>query len=142
MPRFPLEQFLKNARALEKRVALALAESALNLSQYRLLSEFAGGGSLTASELSVRLKLAKPTVTHLLKQLQTMGVIEVRTDPRDQRSKKLALTRHGKLRLKIANDALSALAGRLAKEVSAEQMKLLQQLELSATDSANHNVPP
>lgn len=139
---FPLEQFLKNARALEKRVALALAESALNLSQYRLLSEFDGGHSLTASELSVRLNVAKPTVTHLLKQLQTMGIIEVRTDPRDQRSKKLALTRHGKLRLKIANNTLNALAGRLAKEVSAEQMKLLQQLELSATDSANHNVAP
>lgn len=142
MPRFPLEQFLRTARVLEKRVALALTESALNLSQYRLLSEFGDDRSLTASELSARLHVAKPTVTHLLKQLQTMGVIEVRNDPRDQRSKKLVLTRHGKLRLTIADDALNALAGRLAKEVSADQMKLLQQLEFSGTDSANDKPSP
>jgi DNA-binding MarR family transcriptional regulator len=138
MPLFPLEQFLRNARVLEKRVALALAESALNPSQYRLLSEFGDDRSLTASELSARLKVAKPTVTHLLKQLQTMGVIEVRTDPRDQRSKKLALTRHGELRLKIANDTLTGLARRLAKELSPEQLGLLQQLDLFDTNPVDN----
>lgn len=133
MSGFPLQQFLRNARALEKRVALALAEAALNLSQYRLLSEFDGDRSLTASQLSRRLDVAKPTVSQLLKQLQTMSVIEVRSDPNDQRSKKLALTRHGRMRLKIANDMLAVLGKRLAKEVSHEQLAVLRQLDLDQT---------
>jgi DNA-binding MarR family transcriptional regulator len=131
MSAFPLQQFLRNARAVEKRVGLALAESALNLSQYRLLAEFGNDGALTASELSERLRVAKPTVTHLLKQLQNMDVIAVRTNPKDQRSKKLALTRHGRMRLKIANDVLAALGERLASEVSADQLAALRDLDLN-----------
>jgi DNA-binding MarR family transcriptional regulator len=74
-------------------------------------------------------------VTHLLRQLQAMGVIEVRADPHDQRSKKLALTRHGRLRLKIANDMLATLAKRLAKKVSPDQLGLLRQLDLSTIEN-------
>jgi DNA-binding MarR family transcriptional regulator len=109
---------------------LALAESALSLSQHRMLVEFSKCDTLTVSELSVRLNVAKPSVTNLIKQLQTMGLINIRPDPNDLRSKRLTLTRNGKLRLKIANEYLAALEKRLAKCCSPEQLSALRNLEI------------
>jgi len=130
MNRFPLQTFLRNARALEKLITLALTESALSLSQHRMLVEFSKCDTLTVSELSVRLNVAKPSVTNLIKQLQTMGLINIRPDPNDLRSKRLTLTRNGKLRLKIANEYLAALEKRLAKCCSPEQLSALRNLEI------------
>lgn len=130
MNRFPLQTFLRNARALEKLITLALTESALSLSQYRMLAEFSQCDTLTVSELSIRLNVAKPSVTSLIKQLQTMRLINIRPDPNDLRSKRLTLTRNGKLRLKFANEYLAALEKRLAKSCSPEQLSALRNLEI------------
>jgi len=130
MQGFPLQTFLRNARALEKLISLALVEPALSLSQYRMLAEFLERDTLTVSELSIRLNVAKPSVTSLIKQLQTMKLINIRPDPDDQRSKRLTLTRDGKLRLKIANEYLAALEKRLAKSCSPEQLSALRDLEI------------
>ncbi|GMR18868.1 MAG: hypothetical protein BMS9Abin33_1316 [Gammaproteobacteria bacterium] len=130
MQGFPLQTFLRNARAVEKLISLALVEPALSLSQYRMLAEFLERDTLTVSELSIRLNIAKPSVTSLIKQLQTMKLINIQPDPDDQRSKRLTLTRDGKLRLKIANEYLAALEKRLAKNCSAEQLSALRNLEI------------
>ncbi len=127
---FPLQTFLRNARAVEKQISLALVEPAISLSQYRMLAEFLGRDTLTVSELSIRLSIAKPSVTSLVKQLQAMKLINIQPDPDDQRSKRLTLTRDGKLRLKIANEYLAALEKRLAKSCSSEQLSALRNLEI------------
>ena len=133
MQGFPLQTFLRNARAVEKLISLALVEPALSLSQYRMLAEFPERDTLTVSELSIRLNVAKPSVTSLVKQLQTMKLVNIRPDPDDQRSKRLTLTRDGKLRLKIANEYLAALKKRLAKSCSPEQLSALRNLEIKAS---------
>ncbi len=130
MQGFPLQTFLRNARAVEKLVSLALVEPALSLSQYRMLAEFLERDVLTVSELSIRLNIAKPSVTSLIKQLQTMKLINIQPDPDDQRSKRLTLARDGKLRLKIANEYLAVLEKRLAKSCSVEQLSALRNLEI------------
>jgi len=135
---FPLQTFLGNARAVEKMISLALVEPALSLSQYRMLAEFPERGALTVSELSTRLGIAKPSVTSLVKQLQTLGLINIRPDPDDQRSKRLTLTREGKLRLKIANEYLSALEKRLAKCCSPAQLSALRDLEIKPPDQGGN----
>jgi len=132
MQEFPLQTFLGNARVLEKLISLALVEPALSLSQYRMLAQFLERDTLTVSELSIRLNVAKPSVTSLIKQLQTMKLINIRPDPDDQRSKRLTLTRDGKLRLKIANEYLAALQKRLAKSCTPEQLNALRDLEIKA----------
>lgn len=130
MSRFPLQNLLRNARALDKQVGLALSETALGQSQYRLLSAFDQQAQLTVSELSERLSIAKPSVTNLVKQLQGMGLLQQRVDPEDQRSRHLTLTRDGVLRLKIANEYLEDLEKRLARQCSAEQLAALQSLDV------------
>lgn len=130
MQQFPLQSFLRNARVVEKLISLALVEPALSLSQYRMLAEFLERDALTVSELSIRLNISKPSVTSLIKQFQTMKLINIQPDPDDQRSKRLTLTRDGKLRLKIANEYLAALEKRLAKKCSPEQLSALRNLEI------------
>lgn len=130
MSRFPLQTFLRNARTLEKHISLALTESMLSQSQYRLLAEFSECSTLTVSELSDRLNIAKPSVTNLVKQLDAMGLINLKIDQNDQRSKRLTLTRNGNLRLKTANKYLAVLEKRLAKNFSTEQLITLQNLEI------------
>ncbi|HHJ14369.1 MAG TPA: MarR family transcriptional regulator [Gammaproteobacteria bacterium] len=135
MYEFPLQTYLRNARKLEKLVALALAEPALNLSQYRLLAEFTVHDTQTVSTLSTRLDITRPSVTQLVKQLQSMGLLRTQPDPDDQRSKRLSLTRDGKMRLKIANEYLAGLSRRLAKNCTPEQLNLLQNLEIRPGNS-------
>lgn len=130
MQGFPLQTFLRNARTVERLVSLALVEPALSLSQYRMLAEFLERDTLTVSELSIRLNITKPSVTNLVKQLQTMKLINIQPDPDDQRSKRLTLTRDGKQRLKIANEYLAVLEKRLAKSCSVEQLNVLRNLEI------------
>ena len=130
MQGFPLQTFLRNARTVERLVSLALVEPALSLSQYRMLAEFLERDTLTVSELSIRLNITKPSVTNLVKQLQTMKLINIQPDPDDQRSKRLTLARDGKQRLKIANEYLAVLEKRLAKSCSVEQLNVLRNLEI------------
>jgi DNA-binding MarR family transcriptional regulator len=116
-------------------ISLALAEPALSLSQYRMLNEFSEQKTLTVSELSTRLVITKPSVTQLVKQLKSMGLINIKSDANDQRSKRLTLTREGKLRLKIANEYLAALEKRLAKNCTPEQLSALRSLEIRISGS-------
>ena len=100
-----------DALSLERQLCLTLAVASREVvSLYRPLLEPLGlthpqylvmvalwesDGPLSVKELSVMLTLDAPTLSPLLKRLETGGFVERRRDPADGRSTRVALTTRG-----------------------------------------------
>lgn len=89
------------------------AKGSLSFPQYRLLRELARapGGELAASQLAAAAELSPPTVTQMLDQLASCGVVERTRSERDRRVVTNRLTAEGRRRLE-AKDADHALKWR------------------------------
>jgi DNA-binding MarR family transcriptional regulator len=59
------------------------------------------------SELAARLRISKQALNYLLGQLERLGYLERQADPRDTRSKRIALTPRGVLAGQTMRDAVS-----------------------------------
>jgi DNA-binding MarR family transcriptional regulator len=57
--------------------------------------QYPGPQGLRPSELSARLRISKQALNYLLGDLERSGYIERRPDPKDLRSRRIALTRRG-----------------------------------------------
>ena len=90
---------------------------------------------VSAKTLSERLKLEPPTLSPLLKRLQTAGLIERHRDPADERSLRITLTTRGR---DLRMDALAvptAIMERLGMTI--EELQSLRGLLLGVIDHAN-----
>jgi DNA-binding MarR family transcriptional regulator len=90
---------------------------------------------VSAKTLSERLKLEPPTLSPLLKRLQTAGLIERHRDPADERSLRITLTTRGR---DLRMDALgvpTAIMERLGMTI--EELQSLRGLLLGVIDHAN-----
>jgi DNA-binding MarR family transcriptional regulator len=101
-----------NRLVLEQQVCFSLAVASRGvISLYRPLLEPLGlthpqylvmltlwqeGDPVSVKMLSERLKLEPPTLSPLLKRLQTAGLIERQRDPADERSLRITLTPKGR----------------------------------------------
>ncbi|ALS25961.1 MarR family transcriptional regulator [Paenibacillus sp. 32O-W] len=87
-----------------------------------------GGPGLKVSEISHMLRVTSPTVTQLLKELESKRLIERSSDPADRRVVRIRLTKEG---MQIANKAkrklLHSLEG-LVEFLGEEDSKRLAQL--------------
>jgi len=77
-------------------VAAVLAEVGLHVGQDMLLAELWEQDGLRGGELAARLNVEPPTVTKMLRRLQTCGLVERRQDPDDARSFRVHLTGEGR----------------------------------------------
>ena len=75
--------------ALHERGFDDLDAAHLNVFQYP------GPEGARPSELATRLRISKQALNYLLGQLERLGYLERRDDPRDQRFKRIALTQRG-----------------------------------------------
>lgn len=104
------------AARLAKATEIALRDTELSLSQYRLLL-YLSEGSAAAAALAERLIVSRPSVTTLVDGLVERGLVERRADPVDRRRIDHLLTRKGRRALARADAAvaemLEGLAGRL-----------------------------
>ena len=57
-------------------------------------------GTLHVAEISDRLQIPRPQMTHLIDRLAVMGIVERKTDPTDRRAYDITLTVDGKKILK------------------------------------------
>ncbi|MBA3387891.1 MAG: winged helix-turn-helix transcriptional regulator [Rubrobacter sp.] len=90
---FELAKVCKSHRV---NVATILAEVGLHVGQDMLLAELWEQDGLRGGELAVRLNVEPPTVTKMLRRLQTCGLVERRQNPDDARSFRVHLTDKGR----------------------------------------------
>jgi MarR family transcriptional regulator, organic hydroperoxide resistance regulator len=86
----------KVCRAHRAYVGELLAEHGLHVGQEMVLVELWQDDGLRGGELAERLGVEPPTITKMLRRLETCGLVERRADPEDARSLRIYLTGQGR----------------------------------------------
>ena len=86
----------KVCRAHRVLVGELLAEHGLHVGQEMVLVELWQDDGLRGGELAERLGVEPPTITKMLRRLETCGLVERRADPEDARSLRIYLTGQGR----------------------------------------------
>jgi len=83
------EKFLGHLRKVHLRFSRfytrVLAQAGISLPQYALLNELANAESMPMTEVSGRLHITKPAVTHLVDRLEKAGLLKRISHPKDRR---------------------------------------------------------
>jgi DNA-binding MarR family transcriptional regulator len=82
----------KACRAHRAYVGELLAEHGLHVGQEMVLVELWQGDGLRCGDLADRLGVEPPTITKMLRRLESCGLVERRADPEDARSLRVYLT--------------------------------------------------
>lgn len=85
----------KVCKAHRSNVGELLAGLGLHVGQEMVLIELWDQDGLRGGELATRLGVEPPTVTKMLRRLESCGIVERRRDPGDARSFRVFLTKEG-----------------------------------------------
>lgn len=88
----------KATRRVTQAYDLALASTGLKTTQYTLLSAINRAGEPPLSELAATLVMDRSTLGHNLRPLEREGLVALRADAGDARSRRVRLTRQGRAR--------------------------------------------
>jgi len=86
----------KVCKAHRTHVGELLAEHGLHVGQEMVLFELWQDDGLRGGDLADRLGVEPPTITKMLRRLESCGLVERRSDPEDARSLRVYLTGRGK----------------------------------------------
>jgi DNA-binding MarR family transcriptional regulator len=114
------------ARALARRFDEALRPTGLNQGQFSLLMSLNRPAPPTIGEVSALLALDRTTLTANLKPLERRGLVKVKVDAEDKRSRRLVLTDAGRAALIAAAPIWKRAHGRterLLKSASAGNLR-------------------
>ena len=125
-----------NQADLAVRLRLAIARTARRLrqeageelspSQTAALATIDRHGPLTPSELAVRERIQRPTVTRIVALLEQRGLVQRTRDPQDGRSSLVALTPAGSDLLARGRTRKDAYLARRLRELDAQERATLQ----------------
>ena len=125
-----------NQADLAVRLRLAIARTARRLrqeageelspSQTAALATIDRHGPLTPSELAVRERIQRPTVTRIVALLEERGLVQRTRDPQDGRSSLVALTPAGSDLLARGRTRKDAYLARRLRELDAQERATLQ----------------
>ena len=116
-------------RLVIARTARRLRQEAggeLSPSQTTALATIDRHGPLTPSELAVRERIQRPTVTRIVARLEESGLVQRTRDPQDGRSSLVALTPAGRELLARGRTRKDAYLARRLRELDAEERATLQ----------------
>jgi DNA-binding MarR family transcriptional regulator len=82
-------------------------------------------GPLTPSELTVRERVQRPTITRILGRLEDAGLVERTADPADRRSSLVAATAAGRALMREQRTRKDAFLARRLQALSAEERATL-----------------
>jgi DNA-binding MarR family transcriptional regulator len=121
---------------LAARLRLAIARTARRLrqeageelspSQTAALATIDRHGPLTPSELAVRERIQRPTVTRIIARLEASGLVERTRDPHDGRSSLVALAPAGRELLARGRTRKDAYLARRLRELDADERATLE----------------
>ena len=125
-----------NQADLAVRLRLAIARTARRLrqeageelspSQTAALATIDRHGPLTPSELAVRERIQRPTVTRIVALLEQRGLVQRTRDPQDGRSSLVALTPAGRDLLARGRTRKDAYLARRLRELDGQERATLQ----------------
>ena len=128
--RMPWESVLERLLAgLRERGFTDLGASHLSVLQWP------GPDDLRPSELAAQSRMSKQALNYLLGQLERLGYLERRDDPRDQRFKRIALTRRGKRAALAMRDIVRDVEAEWEQQLGPERFA---ELRLLLTDLNRH----
>jgi DNA-binding MarR family transcriptional regulator len=128
--RMPWESVLERLLAgLRERGFTDLGASHLSVLQWP------GPDDLRPSELAAQSRMSKQALNYLLGQLERLGYLERRDDPRDQRFKRIALTRRGKRAALAMRDIVGEVEIEWEQQLGPERFA---ELRLLLTDLNGH----
>ncbi|TCV90615.1 MarR family winged helix-turn-helix transcriptional regulator [Sulfurirhabdus autotrophica] len=127
---------LEQIRIVEQKITLILIDTALTLSQFRLLcllqySEL----PLQGTTISTLLGISKPSVTMQLKALDEAGLLQIEHSNADKRISLISLSKQGRQRMKVTLENLAA----LEKHIHGDELSLiLKNIHYSSTKNEEH----
>lgn len=116
------------ARTLARRFDAAFAPFGISHGQYSLLMSLNRPAPPRLGETAAFLAMDRTTLTANLKPLERDGLVEIRPDPDDKRSRRLHLTPAGHALLKRAVPVWRAMHDEVDKAVPGSPKKLRDQL--------------
>ena len=129
MRMIPQADLAVTLRLVIARTARRLRQEAggeLSPSQTAALATIDRHGPLTPSELAVRERIQRPTVTRIVTHLEEAGLVQRTRDPQDGRSSLVALTPAGHELLARGRTRKDAYLARRLRELDAEERATLQ----------------
>jgi DNA-binding MarR family transcriptional regulator len=97
--------------------------------------QYPGPHGSRPSELAARLRISKQALNYLLGQLERLGYLERRDDPRDQRFKRIALTQRGQQAALAMRDIVREVEAQWEQQLGPERFA---ELRLLLTDLNAH----
>ena len=101
----------------------------------RSVLQWPGPDDLRPSELAAQSRMSKQALNYLLGQLEGLGYLERRDDPRDQRFKRIALTRRGRRAALAMRDIVREVEIEWEQQLGPERFA---ELRLLLTDLNDH----
>ena len=90
--------------------------------------QYPGPHGLRPSELAARVGMTKQAVNYQLGQLERLGYLARRSDPDDQRSKRIALTERGYAVIPVIREAVAEVESAWSRELGPERFAELRNL--------------
>jgi MarR family transcriptional regulator, organic hydroperoxide resistance regulator len=118
----------KVCRAHRTHVGGLLAGVGLHVGQEMVLLELWKDDGLKGGELAERLGVEPPTVTRMLRRMETCGLVERRPDPTDARSFRVHLTGKGRALEEPVARIWEEAEGKTLQGLSSEETLILRQL--------------
>ena len=95
-----------------------------------VLLQYPGPHGLRPSELAARVGMTKQAVNYQLGHLERLGYLTRRSDPDDQRSKRIALTERGYAVIPVIREAVAKVESAWSRELGPERFAELRNLLL------------
>ena len=93
-----------------------------------VLLQYPGPHGLRPSELAARVGMTKQAVNYQLGHLECLGYLSRRSDPDDQRSKRIALTERGYAVIPVIREAVAEVESAWSRELGPERFAELRNL--------------
>src|SRR6266536_2964463 len=97
---------------------------------YLNVFQYPGPQGARPSELAARLRMTKQAVNYLLGELERLDYLTRQPDPDDLRSKRVALTAHGKSAVHVIREAVSEVETTWAQQLGPKRFAQLRNLLL------------
>lgn len=122
------KQLLVTYLKLQRRIEDMLAPYGLVLSQFEALAKIGLKPGMIQQELVSLLLVTKGNVGALLDRLESIGLVERRSDPNDRRANRLYLTSRGETMIAEIFQKHCAFTREMMKPLTAQQCQTLQSL--------------
>ncbi|HNV86399.1 MAG TPA: MarR family transcriptional regulator [Candidatus Omnitrophota bacterium] len=123
------ERFLGHLRKVHLRFsrfyARVLAQAGISLPQYALLNELAHAESMPMTEVSGRLHITKPAVTHLVDRLEKAGLLKRVPYPKDRRVYLVEIQPRGRQLVREAQEKALNIFLKTLAQFSNEERKIM-----------------